>query len=215
MSDSTEITIDPLNVKKLSIGIVGTTPLICHNKEMVAEQLEADREGTSPKDLETDPEQEYRQSLYEMPEHCPSEYGVPSIMFKKAMVRATKATDMAMTDARQAFFVYGTESSDMVALDHPDSEPDMRKDVVRVGRGSNKEVRYRGQFREWSADLIVEFNTSLITAQGVVELLAIAGFCVGIGDWRPQKGGQYGRFEIDTADEENSAMEHAKEVLDQ
>jgi hypothetical protein len=209
------MTINPLNVKKLSIGVVGTTPLICHNKEMVAEQLEADREGTSPKNLETSPEEEYRQSLYPMPDHCESEYGVPSSMFKKAMVRATKATDMSMTDARQAFFVYGTECSDMAALDYPDSEPDMRKDVVSVGRGSNNDVRYRGQFREWGAELVVEFNTSLITAQGVVELLAIAGFGVGIGDWRPQKDGQYGRFEIDTADEESSAVDQAREILDE
>jgi len=69
---------------------------------------------------------------------------------------------------------------------------------VRVGAGST-DMRYRPEFSEWSVNVIVEIDSDLLNEQDVVNLVNRAGFSIGVGEWRPEKGGEYGRFAFDTA----------------
>jgi hypothetical protein len=62
--------------------------------------------------------------------------------------------------------------------------------AVRVG--SAKMMRTRPRFAEWAAEFEVTFLKSLIDDREIVELYAVAGFAVGIGDWRPR----YGKFTV-------------------
>lgn len=78
--------------------------------------------------------------------------------------------------------------------------PAMREDVTRVGMGV-ADLRYRGQFDPWGARVRVEINTAVISAEQVVNLFALAGFAVGVGEWRPERDGGYGRFRIASAGE--------------
>ena len=43
----------------------------------------------------------------------------------------------------------------------------------------------------------VEFDPELLTEKHIVELVDIAGHTVGIGNFRPEKGGRFGRFEVE------------------
>jgi hypothetical protein len=47
----------------------------------------------------------------------------------------------------------------------------------------------------------IKFNTSAISAEQVANLLNVAGFGVGIGEWRPERNGSYGRFHVGGSDE--------------
>ena len=71
----------------------------------------------------------------------------------------------------------------------------MREDVCRVGMGT-ADLRYRGQFDPWGVKVRVEINTAVISAEQVVNLFALAGFAVGVGEWRPERNGEYGRFRV-------------------
>ena len=95
-----------------------------------------------------------------------------------------------MTFLRGAFHVIG----EMVTLN---GEPSMREDMVRLPNRS-ADIRYRGQFVEWSATVPLQVNTSSLSIEQIANLFYIAGFAVGVGDWRPEKNGQYGRFEVGT-----------------
>jgi hypothetical protein len=53
-------------------------------------------------------------------------------------------------------------------------------------------MRTRGRFPEWSADVTAKFLTTVLNRSEVIEFFQIAGFLVGIGDWRPE----YGRFTV-------------------
>jgi len=44
----------------------------------------------------------------------------------------------------------------------------------------------------------VQLNTSAVSIEQLANLFVIAGFAVGVGEWRPEKNGQYGRFEVAT-----------------
>jgi hypothetical protein len=71
----------------------------------------------------------------------------------------------------------------------------MREDVVRIGKGST-DLRYRAELLGWEADVKVKFNADVLSAEQVVNLLKISGFSVGLGEWRPQKSGEYGTFDV-------------------
>lgn len=183
----TEIVIPKPDICTIEIPLRGVTPLICHRwsekakKEMRDKQTKKASAGKQAKD----PQQDFEESLYHHPE---GGYGFPSVAFKSAAVRAAKQVGMAMTDARVAFHVMG----ELVKIE---GEPTMREDMVRLN-GQTADIRYRGEFRDWSAKPMISFNANMISAEQIANLFQIAGFSVGVGEWRPERNGQFGRFEI-------------------
>jgi hypothetical protein len=80
------------------------------------------------------------------------------------------------------------------------SEPEMREDPVRLN-GVTADLRYRGQFWPWHVKLTIAYNKGVLSLDEIVNLINIAGFAVGIGEWRPEKNGQNGSFRVVTAAE--------------
>ena len=60
----------------------------------------------------------------------------------------------------------------------------------------NRILRTRAMFESWAVDLVVEVDPELVDAGQLGNWLEIAGRRVGVGDWRPEKSGHYGRFDI-------------------
>lgn len=74
----------------------------------------------------------------------------------------------------------------------------MREDMVRVGMGS-ADIRYRGQFNNWYADLTIVYNENGDKSlDEIVTIMNAGGYVCGLGEWRPEKDGQYGMYHIDT-----------------
>lgn len=73
-------------------------------------------------------------------------------------------------------------------------EPVMREDMVRVGMGT-ADIRYRAEYPDWSATLSIAYVPSIIDLGSVVALVD-AGGTNGIGEWRPEKSGSYGTYEV-------------------
>jgi len=94
-----------------------------------------------------------------------------------------------MTVARGAFHVEG----EFVKIDG--AEPAMREDMVRVGMGT-ADIRYRAEFKGWRASVRLAYNKHALSSAQIVNLFNLAGFGVGIGEWRPEKDGQFGRFHV-------------------
>lgn len=187
-----EVVLPKPDIRVIQVPIRGLSSLIMHKwsekakKMMLDKQTQAAKTGRKAKD----PEEDYRESMYE---HPGGGYGFPASAFKNAMVRAGTYTDDKMTYLRGTFYIRGEQ--DMVKID---GKPQPREDMVRVGQGT-ADIRYRGEFEEWSAVLEIQYNATAISADQVTNLVAVAGFSVGIGDWRPEKDGEHGRFEVVTA----------------
>lgn len=88
----------------------------------------------------------------------------------------------------------------------------MREDVVRVGKFPNKtaDIRFRPAYLDWSVDIELEFNSHVFNASQLVNLATLAGFHIGLCEWRPEKRGQYGRFEVQLADEKGKFASRTK-----
>lgn len=183
--------VTPMQVPEISIGsfdltLVGTSPLIMHKwsekakKQMAAKQSKEPKQGREPRD----PQRDYEDSIYHHPE---GGYGFPTVGIKAAAVNAAVQADMFKTEARAAFHING----EMVKID---GKPSMRTDMVRIMGTSD--LRYRAEFKKWKTTFTILYNTSLLKPEQIVNLFNLAGFGVGIGEWRPQKNGPYGRFEV-------------------
>jgi hypothetical protein len=66
---------------------------------------------------------------------------------------------------------------------------------------------YRGEFPTWSATFEVRYNASVLFADQITNLFNVAGFGVGIGEWRPQKNCSFGRFHVEVDAESTGVVE--------
>lgn len=73
--------------------------------------------------------------------------------------------------------------------------PKIREDMVRIGNGV-ADIRYRAEFFEWSTTFNVRYNAGVLSLSQLCNLFNLGGFAVGIGEWRPEKGGNYGRYHV-------------------
>lgn len=198
-ANAARVTIPAPAIERATIIVesVPSCPLICHkfSEKAQREILEKQMKGGSVKKKTTspkDPESLFHDAYYKYPG---GGYGVPSIWFKLAAVRAGTTLGIPMTESRQAFFVLGERGDDAVDLVKLDGTPQLRIDPVRLN-GKTADMRVRAEFPSWSAALTIEFLTHAISLQELVNLVNLSGFCNGVGEWRPQKNGDCGRFRV-------------------
>lgn len=187
---------------RLIITLVGDSALITHrwSEKAKKEMLDTQMKRAKTSKVAKDPDRDFADSLYWLttqPSAITSEtvaagrFGFPSVGFKKAAVTAAGDVDGAkMTEMRRRFHVEG----EFVEIE---GAPIRREDMVRLN-GTKADIRFRGMFPEWRATLNIEYNSSAISAEQIVNLFNLAGFGVGIGEWRPEKNGQFGRFHVAT-----------------
>jgi hypothetical protein len=187
-------------IERVALTLRGLSPLIVHKwsdkakKMMLAKQM---KKATAGK-LAKDPEMDFYESLYwltGMPEKpTPTDlkkarFGFPVVGFKSAAVDACSHIEgVTKVQARGAFHIDG-EFAEIKGT------PTMREDMVRIAMGT-ADIRYRGEFKEWSTTLNLRINTNVLSVEQVVNLFLTAGFAIGVGEWRPARDGSYGMFEV-------------------
>lgn len=190
------VALKPLDIQHVQIPLVGDSLLVTHKWDEKAKQMMRDKQAKKARSAKEarNPQAEYEASLYRMPLGSASEYGVRSIAFKSVIVGAARWSDgMKMTELRGALHVEGE-------LTPIFGQPAMREDMVRVGMGT-ADLRYRGSFWPWGAQLDLTYNASAISLEQIIYLLNLGGFGIGIGEYRPEKDGSWGRFHVATEGE--------------
>ena len=198
------VTIHPIDIRTFEIPIRGTSPLVVHKfSEKSRKAIKEKQEKKAKAARETrDPHAEFLAALYVMPGtgepgSKTAKYGIPASGFKKASISACRYIDgINMTFAAGAFHVM-EDAGGLVQLKC--SQPHMREDTVRIG-GQKKtmHIAYRPQFDEWSCVLRIRYNASAISPEQIVNLFHHAGFHIGWGELRPEKGYSNGSFEVVT-----------------
>jgi hypothetical protein len=121
--------------------------------------------------------------------------GIPGMAFKSSLVTAAhKDIGIEKTLVRKALFLVTEDPNRVLPIEC--SPPVVKEDPVRVGMGS-ADLRYRPAFSRWTCKIELEIDSELLQRDDVLALVDRAGFGVGICEWRPEKGGEWGRFEID------------------
>ena len=206
------VEIKGIDSKQVKIKIVGDTPLIVHAWSEKAKRmmLEAQTKTTKTKAREArDPYDDFINSMYwitEKPESTPeafaeavkngAKWGFPANSIKIAGNAAAYRNGWVKNQMqlRGAYFLR-SEYGDLAEIEG--CVPIMREDMVRVGMGS-ADLRYRGEFQNWSMSMILEYNASgEVTLEQIINVINAGGYSVGLGEWRPEKDGSFGRFHIE------------------
>ena len=69
--------------------------------------------------------------------------------------------------------------------------------TVGVGIGRGRVLRTRARFDQWAATFRVDVDPELVDREQLLVWLDIGGRRLGVGNWRPEKSGQFGRFEVE------------------
>lgn len=195
---SPQVHIDRIASETIAVPIVGTMPLIVHKFSTKAKRrMLGDQQGRKKVKEVRDPEAEYEAAFYRTKDG----YGFPVTAFKAATIGAARfyGKDVSMTALRQFLFMHGELSeNDPQALVPIYGEPRMREDVVRLGGPSRSaDLRYRPEFPEWSTTLVVTYVTSSLSRESVLSLIDAGGLGIGVGEWRPERRGEFGTYQID------------------
>lgn len=67
--------------------------------------------------------------------------------------------------------------------------------TVPVKVGQSRILRTRAKFDEWEATFRLDTDDEEVDQEQLARWLDIAGRRIGLGDWRPEKSGTFGRFE--------------------
>ena len=221
-SNPTVLEVAPVTIASFNVRIRGLSPLIVHKwsvkakREMLDKQMNATK--TKKKDAKN-PVADFIGSAYwmtEEPKVEPSDtpqmaeekfgeavangarWGFPVTAIKQAAIMAASRNeiDVKTTTLRGSFFIHG-EGPAMLA-EVKGCVPEMREDMVRVGGISKTaDIRHRAQFSDWFMDLTIDYNANgPITPEQIVNLINLGGFTCGIGEWRPEKDGSFGMFQV-------------------
>lgn len=128
---------------------------------------------------------------------------VPAMAFKQAMDTAAKRLAIPDPDNKRAnltkYFVSDVICEANLSIGvHKDKMPSIRINANADGqRGSGKRVlRTLPQIQEWSGETSFLIMEEKVKPEIFERVLASAGRSVGVGQFRPEKGGLNGRFEI-------------------
>ncbi len=61
----------------------------------------------------------------------------------------------------------------------------------------NRILRTRAKFDEWAWTFVLDTDEELVDKTQLEMWLDIGGRRIGLGDWRPEKSGDYGRFDVE------------------
>lgn len=204
--------IRPIEIQKVNLRIVGDTPLIMHAWSEKAKRMMLDAQMGLAKGKKKEPKnpvEDFIRSMYwltDMPEEMTEEafseaisngarFGFPVTAFKQAAISAAYRMGWAKdkVSLRGAFFIDGDENG-MIEI-HSDA-PKMREDMVKVGMGT-ADIRYRGEFANWYADMTISYNMNgNYSLENIMNIINAGGYICGVGEWRPEKDGQYGQFHV-------------------
>lgn len=196
-------------LKQIKLTVVGESSLITHawsakaKRAMLDKQMKKAQSGKVAKD----PWMDFCESLHwitPMPEYPTEEdirtakFGFPAVGFKSAAVDAcSHIAGITKVLSRGAFHITGDQ---LIEIIYPGG-PIMREDMVRIAMGT-ADIRYRAEFKTdeektWRATIPIQYNESVISPEQIANLFMTGGFAIGVGEWRPQRDGSFGRFRVE------------------
>ena len=220
------IEIHDIQLGHMDVTIVGTTPLIVHAWSEKAKRMMLETQRKTKTGAKHDvkiPINDFMDSLYwltEQPEHGrddmeaeanwanavenDAKFGFPVTGIKQAVVSGSKrgGLDVVMAELRGTMFLQGAtqaSTTDLAEIITP-APPTMREDMVRVGGASKSaDIRYRAEFAEgWKIPLRITYvKGGKYSVEQLLNMFNYGGFVTGIGEWRPEKDGQFGMFRVD------------------
>ena len=189
-----EVKLQPLNIKVLSVEIVGKTPLLMDKrsddtlKEILDKQKGVSKSAKKKvRDLKSETELAIHKT-------SKGTIGFPAHGFKAGMINAAaRVGDKFFSKVliRGSIRIINQEEG-LIPITYG------KQDILEHNIGTN--TKMTPQFHNWACKLIIKYDGNNISASDILTLINYAGFYNGIGMWRPTGSdggsGEYGCYEV-------------------
>lgn len=192
--------IQPMRTRRIIAYAVGTTPYIMHRQSMkVMRQLlypapkknQAERART----LKQNPMEEFQGSCYlNRDPKEPALFHMPNETIQKAIANAALDTSGATKTEISRWCSVVSKNINVFGIPQMFTHPARQSGISRAPYLPTRPI-----FPRWAFSVELEYKVDPLNDQQVLTLLANSGMIVGCGDWRPQKGGPYGKFRLCSA----------------
>jgi len=182
-------------VKIVVFKVTGLRPLLLHNPASMVRQSD----GLITRKIPT-PEVEAEASAYR------DEDGVlylPSIAFRSSMIGkggGAMGRKVSKQTAAQIVSSCVFLSEERCRLIDPDTAEPLKTyeiDTRRAMVQNNGVLRSRPMLRKWACLLALELDDERMNVKLLLELLNVSDRVAGVGDFRPQKRGMFGQFQVE------------------
>ncbi len=171
-------------------------------KEKLLASMQKGKAKLSPGDKNPEAEYAEREAEVRVP-GLKDTYWMDSRAFKKAMSRGAKTVDkLAMTDFRSGVFIENDSVIQNKPVVHVKGKAVMDCEHV-VNKGQGADYRTRVLLPEWTATLQFIINTTVLSVEQALTCLVNAGIGTGVGDWRPEKDGVHGCWDLGLCEAED------------
>lgn len=192
----TVIQLEKPNFETIGITIKGTSPLIVSQFSAKSKKqiLDKQMKKAAKKKEARDPKKEFEAAKYITSD---GKDGFPALCVKLAMVDSARFVEgLPATVLRGTIFVVADDmETGLIYIKSKKAK--MVEDVVRLaGMGKPADLRFRPYYYDWSMKLTIKYDADILSQEQVVNLLSRAGVSNGLGEWRPERNGQHGMFEV-------------------
>lgn len=178
-------------MKTVTVKIEGISPILI-NRFKEQDEIPTKMKKAGKKDYGT-PREQATATAYQDPD---GKLWIPSAWIKGAI--QTIASDYKLPGSRKS--VKSVSGGAIIPTEEKlyfleqytikNLEVDSRPCVIQRARI----MRHRARLEKWSVKITLEIDEEIIATESVHEILSASGRRSGCGDFRPQKGGPFGRF---------------------
>ena len=192
-----------MTIKILIADVVGKegSSLLMNNP---ASMENGDDVGIKASKKKYEPEEEARIRVYkDEKDHM----YIPAVAFRASLMNAAKGRKVgkkfatalvkgAVFNAETRCYLTNPETGKPLKANGKSKNSDYGLHSTRVRVGNAGVMRVRPEIERWATKVAFEVDDDFIREEQVIELLNIAGRMAGVLDWRPEKSGAHGRFEV-------------------
>lgn len=183
-------------MKTVRVTIEGVTPLLVHR---FGEEAQAGGRTRATDAAARDPRTEATKAAYIAADGT---YYFSAFAIPNAMAAAGSNHKLRGSRKTLRFVVPSavTLTSDTITICNGTGKPAKSFEVdsrpVTIPATKGRVMRHRPRFDQWSAKFEMLLNEDLLPDQLAHQLLNEAGMTIGVGDFRPEKRGPFGRFRV-------------------
>ena len=179
-----------MDLKLSKFKVIGLFPVLTHNPA----QMRRPTEGATKKKIPS-AEDEAAAGLYldEKGNFC-----LPSMGFRSSLLSGLKNKKVGKASAISVFQAAVFNVDELTVLVNPKTGDPLKEYKVDTRRALVQRqgiLRSRPKFEKWGCTLFLQIDEDITTPQQVEENLNIAGQVIGVGDFRIEKRGMFGKFE--------------------
>lgn len=181
---------------RIEIEITGKTPLLCHRFTDEAQMAATAGARPAIANNRKTPREEAETGLYKDED---GRIGIPAPNILRCLVDAGKFIKIGrgkMTTQKTSLIPAAVELEGVFIL--LSSKQGWKVDTrpVRIPTTGGRILRHRACFDDWRLAFMVKLDESIITQSVFRDVVDIAGSHIGLGDFRPDCKGPFGRFVV-------------------